>query len=100
MIWACSRETRGSAITRSRSVLRPMVNGVRDIGRLRSSCPCTTTSDGNAVGATAVAGEKEFEMIPEVAGICALSSHIWRGFHAGLLRLRRLQWKHGLLVDP
>jgi uracil-DNA glycosylase family 4 len=29
-----------------------------------------------------VAGENELEMMPDVPGIWALSSHIWRGFHA------------------
>src|SRR5580704_1411946 len=44
---AWSRETRGSAITRSLSTLRPTLNGVRLRTMFRCSFPCTSTSAGN-----------------------------------------------------
>src|SRR5437899_579524 len=45
MAW--SRETRGSAMTRSLSTFRPTVKGVWSRLRLRCSLPCTNTRIGN-----------------------------------------------------
>ena len=47
MICAWSRETRGSAITRSLSTFRPTVNGVRFRTMFFCSLPCTNTRAGN-----------------------------------------------------